>query len=137
LYDYLPKAYKALRSLIEKDTDPDGFSTSCSEPIEKWSLGDYDTVEVTGKPSINSVTLARFRIVLNPKISSYERKTTGFLNVIAAVGGFTNVMTKIFKIFGTYFSTKFINQSMVSSFYLTKKSKKKTSIFDAKDLNKN
>ena len=58
------------------------------------------------------------------KVSSYERKVTGFLNVIAAVGGFTNVMTKIFSFFGTYFSAKFANQNFVSSFYLTKKSKK-------------
>ena len=48
----------------------------------------------------------------------------GFLNVIAAVGGFTGVMTKIFSKFGNQFSNKWVNKSMVSNLYLTKKTKR-------------
>lgn len=69
-------------------------------------------------------TMGKVTIKLYPWISSYDRKTTGLLQVIALVGGFTNVMTKIFSFFGMYFSGKFVNQSIVSSFYLNKKNKK-------------
>tara|TARA_B110001450_G_C17568665_1_gene459851 strand:+ start:912 stop:1085 length:174 start_codon:yes stop_codon:yes gene_type:complete len=51
------------------------------------------------------------------------------LKVIGLIGGFTGVMTRIFRIIGTYFSEKFYKQSIISQLYLNKK-KKKPKTFD-------
>jgi hypothetical protein len=112
--------------LLFTDPDPNSFTTACKKPIEKWSLGHSEKENVDIRPDTDSQSVGLFRIYMYPKFSSYERKVTGFLQVIAGVGGFTGVMTKIFSFFGTYFSAKFANQSFISSFYLTKKSKNRT-----------
>ena len=68
--------------------------------------------------------VAAFVNMLHPKIDTHERKTTSPLKVIGLIGGFTNVMKRIFGIIGTYFSDKFYKQRMISQLYLTKKKKK-------------
>jgi hypothetical protein len=79
------------------------------------------------------VKVGSLRVLLYPKISSYERKITGFLKVIGLIGGFTGVMTRILKIFGNYFSSKFFSQIMVANLYLTKKKEMTKSFLDKTD----
>ena len=67
-------------------------------------------------------------------VSVYKRSSTGILQVIGGVGGFTNVMTKIFSIFGTYFSAKFVNEALAKDLYL-KKDKKVSNFTTSSEVN--
>ena len=53
-------------------------------------------------------------------VSIYQRSVTRVLDVIGAVGGFTGVMAKIFGVFGTYFSAKFVGASLAKDLYMEK-----------------
>jgi hypothetical protein len=75
LYDYIFKAYRAIKSVIIEDQNPDEFKNSCTNPMEKWGLGKYETIKLDIKPGSDSssLSISTFDVLLYPKIMSYER----------------------------------------------------------------
>ena len=56
-------------------------------------------------------------------MKTYNRNVKRAMDILGKIGGFMNITNRIFGIFGSYFSAKFIIQSLTSDLYLQKSRK--------------
>ena len=77
---------------------------------------------MSGDNNIRKFIILKFK--LSPKKETYERKIQGALQIVAIVGGFTNVCTKVFGWVGKEFSKNVLPAAKAQAFFYTKKSKK-------------